>query len=154
MPTSSERSPDAGREKVAAARDGHDRVLIFEAPIASEEPLLGALSMAGLDEVEIVSSEANVQIRVYWAHEAGPPPDVDLSRVSGAHRRPDEVRSRHDWAEGWPDHRIGPFLLSTRDGARIAPDGRQRIVLSKGLGFGFGDHPSTRAALLALADLP
>ena len=135
-----------------------DRVLSFEAPVSQEESLLGALSIAGLDEVEICFGDPDtVLVRVYWPCEAGPAPAVDLCGVPNARRLPERRQSRAEWAGGWPTVTIGPFwlvpVLDHRPEPAPPPD-LLPIRMDAGRGFGFGDHPSTKLALRAIAALP
>ena len=133
-----------------------DRCIVIEAPQCAEERVLGVLSMAGLDAVEIRDvGEDRVEVRVYWSDEAGPAPMIDLRSVPEAVRLPDRIVPR-TWAQDWPPIAVGPFWLAPVQrgfAPKSAPSGLSPIWLEAGWGFGFGEHPSTRLALTALAAL-
>ena len=137
------------------AERGDWRITV-EGPASSEEWLLGAMSAAGFDEVEIrsPSSAPVVRVSAYWPAEAGPTPTVDLAMVPGAARLDDVWIPRSDWAGGWAAVEVPPFWIAPADQRHIAPPpGALPIYIQPGLGFGIGDHPSTRVALTAVAAL-
>jgi ribosomal protein L11 methyltransferase len=61
------------------------------------------------------------------------------------------------WATAWKERftplRVGRRLLVVPPWTDATVDGRLRIVLNPGQGFGTGHHPTTRGALLALEEL-
>lgn len=133
-----------------------DLRITIEAPTPDEERVLGVLSMAGFDAVEVVDRAGAVWVRAYWPLEAGPPPAIDLTPVPGARRLPNEVIDRAGWANTAATCVASFWLASVGSGAppSAAPEGLIPIWMDAGRGFGFGDHPSTRVALTALAALP
>ncbi len=136
-----------------------DLLITIEVPSTEEEAVLGVLSVAGLDEVVIEDGPGahTTRVMVYWAPEAGPPPAIDLTSVPSAHRRPDQLVKRSTWTTDWTPHAVGPFWIApVAPGAEPTPSPKDRlaIYLEAGRGFGFADHPSTRLALLAIAQLP
>ncbi len=134
-----------------------DLIITVQAPAAAEELVLGAMSMAGLDEVEIrtVEETGTVLIQAYWPADLGPPPTIDLARVPGARRHPDRIVARDTWAIGWPSHQIGPVRLAPCLAEAPPPSAAPMTLhLMAGQGFGLGEHPSTRLALEALIARP
>ncbi|MCB9648511.1 MAG: 50S ribosomal protein L11 methyltransferase [Deltaproteobacteria bacterium] len=125
---------------------------------ARDEALATALfAAAGVDGLEIVypttPTEARIQVRAYLLPEEAAALALDLSPLRDPRWLPPAPISRADFM-GAPDSatlEVPPFAILP-PGAAPPPD-LLPLYLDAGMGFGAGEHPTTRLCLAALPDV-
>lgn len=126
----------------------------IEAAAEREDELIDVLAGLGLDALEIcgaASLEAlrpepgRVRLKAYVTPEERAPRERELSALEDVVLLEARPISRDGWSDQIPPVRAGSFTL--RPAGTTAQQDERVIWLEPGIGFGAGEHPTTRLAI-------
>lgn len=122
---------------------------------ADEEPLAEALfAAAGVEGLEIIeATPGRLWLRAYLTPEEADALEVDLAPLRAPAWQPPHPVSRADFDPGLTPVEAPPFLILPHPGPGPSSGPEAPLIplhLAPGVGFGGGEHPTTRLCLQAL----